>query len=140
MKTSQRNLVVIVAFASALVQACGAPTIAPTSAPTIAPTSAPTAAPIPIEFTGNIERMEGLLWVISGRNVTVAPTIVGGAVFQVGDAVRVQGLVNADGSITALRIEPVQGVNDNTNDGNTNDDNSNNGNDNSNGDNSNGGG
>lgn len=106
----------------------------------------------PVEFTGVIEFIDGNQWtLVGGQVITVDPSVVGDGPFNVGDTVKVEVEVQADGSMVVTRVEaPLADDNSNnanSNDANSNDDNSNdsnsndgNGNDsNSNDDNGNGG-
>lgn len=103
---------------------------------------------MPVAFVGTVESMAGDQWVISGTTVTVDPAVVRDGPFNVGDQVKVEGVLNPDGSFTVSRVEvPApqdaatlppfgddnsndvnandNGVNANINDDNSNDDNSN---------------
>jgi hypothetical protein len=141
MKQTYRSFfffVVLISVATMLLSACGAVT-AP-AAP-VAPGSAKVDASI-IGFTGVIESMNGNEWVINGQTLTVDPATVRGGPFQVGDQVKVEGVVNPDGSVTVSSVEspsaadltqtpaPADNTNANTNDANVNDGNDNEDNDN----------
>jgi len=89
---------------------------------------------MPVAFVGIVESIAGNQWVISGTTVTVEGSVVRDGPFNVGDRVKVEGLVNPDGSLTISRLEapsPQEAATrlpvavDNTNDANNNDDNSN---------------
>lgn len=85
-----------------------------------------------VEFTGVIEAIDGNQWTINGQILTVDPTVLRDGPFAVGDTVKVEAEVQADGSVVVTRVEPpIASTDDNTNDDNGNDDNSNddNGND-----------
>lgn len=56
-------------------------------------------------FTGVIESMNGDQWVINGQTVKVDPSVVGAGSFLVGDTIKVEAVVAADGSVTAQRVE-----------------------------------
>jgi hypothetical protein len=119
-----------------------------------------------VAFTGVVDAISGGEWTVNGQVLTIDPAVVRDGPFQVGDTVKVEGTVNADGSFTVSRLEAPsaedlavlpqlgadnQNANDNLNDnanenanddslnGNSNDDNSNDddANENSNDDNSN---
>ena len=86
---------------------------------------------MPVAFIGVVESMTGDQWVINGQTVTVAPSVVRDGPFQAGDSVKVEGVVNQDGSFTVSRVEVPspqdasalpQFGDDNSNDSNTNDD------------------
>ncbi len=73
-----------------------------------------TAAPIhgggkveamPVAFLGIVNSMAGNQWVISGTTVTVDPAVIRDGPFSIGDQVKVEGVVNADGSFTVSRVE-----------------------------------
>lgn len=95
-------------------------------------------------FTGTVESQSGTQWLISGQLVDVDGATLIAPNIQVGDIVKVEASVLADGSVIAIAIE-TSGPDDvnsndnaaNSNDGNANDANSNNNtnsaNDNSNG-------
>lgn len=93
-------------------------------------------------FTGTVESMDGTQWLISGQLISVDDFTSVDSNIQVGDTVKVEASVSADGSVVALKIETSgpDDVNANDNAGNdngtnANDDNTNandNGNDNSN--------
>ena len=138
-----RFLTFVLIVGTLILSACG-----PAAATATAVPEAATAAKVdamPVEFVGIVDRMAGDQWVISGTTVTVDESIVRDGPFNVGDQVKVEGFVNADGSFTVSRIEspkPQETAtlpplsdnsneslsNSNTNDANTNDDNSNDGN------------
>lgn len=85
---------------------------------------------MPVAFIGVVESITGDRWVINGQTVTVAASIVRDGPFQPGDSVKVEGVVNQDGSFTVSRVEAPsptdisalpQFGDDNSNDSNTND-------------------
>ena len=136
-----RFLTFILILGTLILSACGAGTATPAAAPVLATVTSPKAAAMPVAFVGIVDRITGDQWVISGTTVTVDASIVRDGPFKVGDQVKVEGLVNPDGSFTVSRVEaptpqdaatqtPVVG--DNTNDAggnaNTNDANVNDGN------------
>ena len=79
-------------------------------------------------FTGTIESMEGTQWLISGQLISVDDSSSVDPNIQVGDVVKVEASVSADGSVIAVKIE-LPGMDDanandnavNDNDSNTND-------------------
>jgi hypothetical protein len=132
MKTINRSKVfttfLLIAF---LLSACaGAPATA--SAPNVGGSK-----PLehPVTYVGMIESIAGDEWTINGLTITVDPAVVRDGPFGVGDQVKVEGVVNQDGSVTVSRVEmPSQADlstlpqlgNDNeanANDANSNDDN-----------------
>ena len=134
MKTTNRSTVIAVFLLIAyLLSACaGAPATA--SAPNVG-----SGKPLehPVTYVGMIESIAGDQWTINGLTITVDPTVVRDGPFGVGDQVKVEGVVNQDGSVTVSRVElPSQADlstlpqlgNDNeanANDANSNDDNGN---------------
>ncbi|MBI4762551.1 MAG: DUF5666 domain-containing protein [Chloroflexota bacterium] len=75
-----------------------------------------------VVFTGNVEAMDASQWTISGQVISVEGASIDAGI-QVGDIVKVEAKVAADGSILALKIEvasPDDNANDNMN-GNVND-------------------
>jgi len=139
MKQVSRVLIILLALGSILISACGAAT----------PSAAAKVAADEVAFTGVIEGMDGTQWIVNGQTITVDPSVVRDGPFNVGDTIKIEGIVNSDGSLTVTRVEPPavddlstlpQLGNDNSNDANSNDVNANDANfndDNSNDDNSN---
>ncbi|MEW6285911.1 MAG: DUF5666 domain-containing protein [Chloroflexota bacterium] len=70
-----------------------------------------------VVFTGNVEAMDASQWTISGQVVSVEGASIDPAI-KVGDIVKVEAKVAADGSVFALRIEVSRpdGADDNAND------------------------
>jgi len=134
MKAKIRFLFVVAGILAMLVSACGAVT-----AETAGGGSKPRAALV--EFTGVIEAIDGNQWTVNGQVITVDPSVLRDGQFMVGDTIKVEAEVQADGSVVVTRVElPASAINDNSNDSNSNDDNSNDSisnDDNANGDNSN---
>ena len=83
-------------------------------------------------FTGTVESLGGGQWLIGGQQVTVDDSTSVSPDIQVGDIVKVEVSVSADGSVIALKIESANPDDANDNDSNVNDDNTNSGNDNEN--------
>lgn len=75
----------------------------------------------PSEFTGIIEAIDGNQWVVNGQAIVVDPSVVRDGPFMVGDTVKVEVEVAADGSISVTRVELPTAA-DNTNSANSNDD------------------
>ena len=137
-----RFLTFVLTIATVLLSACGAAATTATPAPLTTSASSKVDA-MPVAFVGVVDSMAGDQWVISGTTVTVNESIVRDGPFHVGDRIKVEGLVNPDGSFTVSRVEtptpqdvltatPVVAdnsnealSNSNTNDANVNDDNSN---------------
>jgi hypothetical protein len=142
-----RLLTFVLVIGTLVLSACGAAAATPTAVPQAARSAKVDS--MPVSFVGIVDSMAGDQWVISGTTVTVDASIVRDGPFNVGDQVKVEGFVNADGSFTISRVEsptpqeaatlpPVSvdnsneapinaNINDsnvnaaNTNDGNTND-------------------
>lgn len=72
------------------------------------------------ELVGLIELMDGDRWIVAGSTVFVNPAVRGGVNYSAGDRISVEGTVNNDGSITAIRLMLLELGNANTNEGNIN--------------------
>jgi hypothetical protein len=141
-----RFLTFVLILGALVLSACGAGIATPTSA-TKASASAKVEA-MPVAFIGIVDSIAGDQWVISGTTVTVDESVVRDGPFNVGDRIKVEGLVSPNGSLAVTRVEsptPQEtatlpsvsvdnsneasinaNINDsNINDGNINDDNSN---------------
>ena len=77
-----------------------------------------------VDFTGVIESINGDQWVVGGQTITVDPAIVRDGPYKVGDTIKVEAQVEADGSVVVTRVEAPVAV-DNSNDDNSNSSNSN---------------
>jgi hypothetical protein len=133
-----RFLTFVLIVGTLVLSACGAATATPDAATSV------NAEAMPLTFVGIVDSIAGDQWVISGNTVTVDASIVRDGPFNVGDRIKVEGLVNPDGSFTVSRVEAptpqeaatlppvsVDNSNDaatNTNDSNVNDTNINDGN------------
>jgi hypothetical protein len=124
-----RFLTFALAIATVFLSACGGAAATPATS-----AGGGNVEPIPVTFIGTVDSIAGDQWVINGQTVTVSPDVIRDGSFNVGDQVKVEGLVNADGSFTVSRVEvPTpqdssslpQFGNENSNDSNTNDANSN---------------
>ena len=140
MKKFSYVLVLVLALTAVIISACGGS--AAISTPDSSAVSGGKPQASVVEFTGVIETINGNEWTVNGQKITVDPAVVRDGPFSVGDTVKVEVQVQADGSMVVSRVE-TQGAVDNSNDANSNDTNSNsnsndNGNANSN-DNTNGG-
>ena len=138
-----RFLTFVLLLGTLILSACGAAATTATPAPVSASQKVEA---MPVTFVGIVDSIAGDQWVISGTTVTVDESIVRDGPFTIGDRIKVEGLVNPDGSLTVSRVEapapqetatqpPVvvdnsnEAIgNSNTNDANINDDNSNDGN------------
>ena len=96
-----RFLMFVLTIGTLLLSACGGAAAATT------PTSVASGKveAMPVAFIGTVDSMAGDQWVISGTTVTVAPAVVRDGPFNVGDQVKVEGVVNPDGSFTVSRVE-----------------------------------
>ncbi|MDP1713547.1 MAG: DUF5666 domain-containing protein [Anaerolineales bacterium] len=144
MKKISRVFLFVMTLTAILISACGGATTATSAGSGKGQASL-------VEFTGVIEAIDGNQWTVGGQVITVDPSVLRDGPFQVGDTVKVEVEVQADGSVVVTRVEaPAADANsndvnsndansndDNSNDANSNDDNSNDSN--SNDDNSNGG-
>ena len=124
MKQTYRFLLVAFMLAAVLLNACGA---AAATAPGASKVSAD------VIFTGTIESISGTQWVVNGRTITVDPAVIRDGQYKVGDTVKVEGIVQSDGSLVVTRVEAPDAIDpaatdlpdDNSNDANSNDANSN---------------
>lgn len=142
MKKQSQFLLILAALFAMVLSACGGTAAVETE------TSAGSNKPLAslVQFTGVIDAIDGDQWTVNGQVITVDPATVRDGTFKVGDTIKVEGEVQADGTLVVTRVElPTDDSNsnddngngDNSNSSNTNDDNSNSSN--SNDDNSNGG-
>jgi len=132
MNKSHRFLISVLLLGAYLLSACSG--AAPLSAPRQDDNSQGSQS-TEVVFTGSVEAIGASQWTISGQVVGVEGASIDPAV-KVGDIVKVEASVTADGSIFALRIETARpaGVDDNSNgNGNANDNMNGNANDNMNG-------
>ena len=120
-----RFLVFILTISTLVLSACGG---AATPTPNV---GSGKVEALPVAFIGTVDSIAGDQWVISGTTVTVDPAVVRDGPFAVGNQVKVEGVVNPDGSFTVSRVEvPTpqdvstlpQFGDDNSNDANANDD------------------
>ncbi len=58
-----------------------------------------------VVFTGVIESMNGSQWVVNGQTITVDASSLQNGSFLVGDTVKVEAQVAADGAVTAKSVE-----------------------------------
>ena len=97
MKKLPRFLLFVLALGSMLISACGA---APFEQAAGSKVQANTVA-----YTGVIEAINGDQWTVNGQILAVDPSIVRDGPFQVGDTVKVEAVVNLDGSLTVKSVE-----------------------------------
>lgn len=97
----------ILALGALIISACGAAAPAQATEPTQASGSANSAE---VVFSGNIEAINGDQMTVAGQTFSMAAS--GGAQnFQVGQFVRVQAMVDAQGQIQARQVEAVNAPN-----------------------------
>ena len=128
MKRLSYVLVLVLALTAMLLSACGGAAGVSAPASTSGGGSKPQA--MPVEFTGVIEAINGNQWTVGGQTISVDPAVVRDGPFKVGDAVKVEVQVQADGSMVVSKVElpaplDVNSNDDNGNDSNSNDDNGN---------------
>lgn len=99
-----RFFIFVLILGALVLSACGAAGAAATAAPAAVSGSAKTEA-MPVAFIGIVDSITGDQWVISGTRVTVDESVVRDGPFQAGDRVKVEGLVNPDGSLSVSRVE-----------------------------------
>jgi hypothetical protein len=99
MKKLYRILLVGSVFAAMLLSACGAAASSESSVGAVKGNASP------VEFTGVIEAINGDQWTVNGQVITVDPAVVKDGPFQVGDKVKVEADVQADGSVVITRVE-----------------------------------
>lgn len=58
-----------------------------------------------VEFTGVIEAIDGNQWTIGGQVITIDPSVLHNGPYNVGDTVKVEADVKADGSILITSVE-----------------------------------
>jgi len=93
-----RFLMFVLTIATFVLSACGGVAATPTAA-------GGKVEAMPVAFIGIIDSIAGDQWVISGTTATVGPTVVRDGPFSVGDQVKVEGLIEPDGSFTVSRVE-----------------------------------
>ncbi len=81
------------------------PALTPTPGPAT-PTAQPSPAPGKVEFVGIVESMDGTTWMVDGQAVVVTFAEIKGNI-QVGDVVKVEAYIQADGSLLADEIKPL---------------------------------
>jgi hypothetical protein len=122
MKKLSYVLVLVLALTAMIISACGGS--AAISAPDSAAVNGGKPQASPVQFTGVIESINGNQWSINGQTITVDPSVVRDGPFRVGDTVKVEVQVQADGSMVVNSVETPNAV-ANSNDVNSNDVNSN---------------
>jgi len=74
-----------------------------------APATAPKVQANVVAFTGIVEAMNGSQWTVSGQQVTVESQTALDPNISVGDRVKVEASVSADGAVVALKVESSAG-------------------------------
>ena len=92
----------VIILVGILLSACAAAPSSP-SAPSNVGGDKPLASDV--VFTGVIESIDGNQWVINGQVIKVDSSVIRDGSFLVGDTVKVEAVVAADGSITAQRVK-----------------------------------
>jgi hypothetical protein len=102
MKRNSRFIfIAIVMIASSLLAACGS------AKPATVEVKLSGSSSMPVEFVGQVEAIQDDQWTINGQVVQVSPEVVREAKFKVGDQVQVSAMVNADGSVKAEKVVPL---------------------------------
>jgi len=117
-KSVRFTLLSVLVVGAYVLSACGG--AVPQSSPSTTTDVAQKVQAKEIAFTGIVEAMNGTQWVVSGKVVTLDPSTAMDSNIAVGDIVKVEGSVSADGVVVALTIESSS-VDDNANGGNAND-------------------
>ena len=100
MKKISCSLLFVLTIATLVLSACSGTAVTPA-----ATGGGGKVEPIPAVFIGLVERIAGDQWVINGQTVTVSPGVIRNGPFNVGDQVKVEGLVKADGSFAVSKVE-----------------------------------
>jgi hypothetical protein len=100
MKKISRFLLFVLTIGTLLLSACGG-----TAATPLATGGGGKVEAIPVAFIGLVESIAGDQWVINGQTVTVSPDVIRDGPFNVGDQVKVEGQVKADGSFAVSKVE-----------------------------------
>ena len=100
MKKYSRVLLFVLTIGTLLLSACGGAGAAAT--PNV---GAGKVEAIPVAFVGMVDSIAGDQWVINGNTISVDPAVIRDGPFNAGDQVKVEGVVNPDGSFTVSRVE-----------------------------------
>jgi hypothetical protein len=100
MKKISRFLPFVLTIATLFLSACGGAAATPTRNAVTGKVE-----PSPVAFIGMVDSISGDQWVINGQTVTVSADVTQNGSFSVGDQVKVEGVVNADGSLTVSNVE-----------------------------------
>jgi uncharacterized membrane protein YgcG len=90
-----RAIFVLCLLGALLLSACGA---SPTPTPEVK-------VHADVVSIGTIESMDGTQWVVNGQSFSVEPSVVQDGPFNVGDTVKVEASLEADGSVVVTRVE-----------------------------------
>jgi hypothetical protein len=104
MKKIPYVFLIVVALISVLVSACaGSASVSAPGNSSVGGGSKPLA--MPVAFTGVIESIDGNQWSINGQTITVDPAVLQDRPFKVGDTVKMEVQVQADGSMVVNSVE-----------------------------------
>jgi hypothetical protein len=115
-KTKTVRFLTLIAVGAMALAACAPSTEAPETQPAASPVetaASVTASSVPasdaeLELTGTVEQIAPAAWTVNGKVLAIlADTEIKGS-FQVGDMVRAHAVVQADGSLAAREIGPVE--------------------------------
>jgi hypothetical protein len=98
MKTNSRFLMLVLTIFTVILSACGGTNIPVTGSGSAVQT-------LPTAFIAVVENITGDQWMISGQTITIDPVVVSGGPFNTGDLVKVDLVVNQDGSFTISSVE-----------------------------------
>ena len=100
MKKISHFLLFVLTIATLLLSACGGKAATPRRN-----AGGGKVEPIPVAFIGMVDSIVGDQWVINGQTLTVSAAVIQNGPFSAGDQVKVEGVVNADGSLTVSNVE-----------------------------------
>src|SRR5919109_1793758 len=98
MKKNSHFLMLVLTIFMVILSACGGTTIPVTGSGSAVQT-------LPAAFIAVVENITGDQWTISGQTVTIDPGVISGGPFNTGDLVKVEVVVNQDGSFTISSVE-----------------------------------
>jgi hypothetical protein len=98
MKKNVRFLMIAITIFTAILSACGGTTIPVTGSDGIVQA-------LPTTFIAAVENITGNQWTLSGQTLTVDPGVVSEGPFNVGDLVKVEVVVNQDGTFAVSSVE-----------------------------------
>ena len=100
MKKISNFLRLVVTITTLLLSACGSAAATSTSE-----AIGGSVAPISVAFIGMVDSMAGDQWVINGQTVTVSVDAIQDGPFNIGDEVKVEGVVSSDGSFAVSNVK-----------------------------------